>query len=97
MSGHTASDPSRSAGVRTTRNVRGTKASKIAALVTEKFQRGEDSRLTDDQHHHPFEKIDLVGFHRRQQLTFESTHVAPEQAQVALEQAQAASEKSRSL
>ena len=35
-------------------------------LVAEKLQGSEDSRLTYDQHHHPFEEVDLVGFHLRQ-------------------------------
>ena len=38
---------------------------KLPALVTEKLQGGEDGRLTDDQHHDPFEEIDLVCLHRR--------------------------------
>ena len=37
-----------------------------AALATEQLQCGEDDRLTNDQHHYPFEKIDLVGLHGRQ-------------------------------
>ena len=39
-----------------------TTASKIAALVTEKFQCGEDSRLTDDQHHTHLRKSILSAF-----------------------------------
>src|SRR5215211_2978698 len=50
----------------------------IAALVTEKFQRGEDRGLTDDQHHYPFEQVHLVGFYRRQQLALESVQIVLE-------------------
>src|SRR5687767_12990886 len=55
-----------------------------ASLMTEKFQCGEDSCLTDDQHPYPFEQINLVGLHRRQQLTLESDQFAPEGGNVAL-------------
>ena len=47
-----------------------------------------NSRLTDDEHFYPFKEIDLVGFHRRQQLALEHAQVTfefgPENSKIAL-------------
>ena len=44
--------------------------------MTEKLQCREHGGLAADQHDDPFEQVDLVGFHRCQELPFEGSQVA---------------------
>ena len=55
-------------------------AAVLPGLVAEKLHGREDSRLAYDQHHHPFEEVDLVGFHCSRQLAPQSAQFSPELA-----------------